>query len=443
MKLFHMSDPHLSFVHPENPHEHGLHDMGFKVVKPMHERVWSKGNDNYVGYLDKIKAYADQNITWGDLLIITGDLTHDMSKKNIIASFQWLDKCVRGIKILIRGNHDWGVDFGELRHPDNGLTRTIMIEELSMTCVGKYAFGCYSNHGGSRMDQETGEQPAFNNRTAEMLEFAYRLVAFARKHKKLPIMLSHYPVPAVTAEAVAAAGVKAYLSGHVHCTNNKVLPEQADWSWYNKTAAQTDDKVINGCYFSTGTTDVLLNRTGQIIKPITDRIAPPPAPGPKPNSQMPKLKGQPAAQLTVLVGLPGSGKSTWAKRAAEKNGSLVICQDELGGREACIQACAKALAEGRSVIIDRTNIDKRQRAYWVRLAKQYKVKHVVCLMFDIDSEVCLQRVLTRQGHPTINEKVPEDRRRQIVRRFASDLVKPDSDEGFKVIGYLTEKDLDS
>jgi predicted kinase/predicted phosphohydrolase len=444
MKLFHVSDLHLSFVHPEPGKEYVATFDEMAIAKPMDQRVWSKGNDNYVGYLQKIKNFSEENLTWGDLLIVTGDLTHDMTKKNVLHSIRWLDKCVRGIKVLIRGNHDWGVDFGELRHPDNGLTHTIMIEELSMTCIGKYAFGCYSNHGGSHIDQETGEQPAFNNRTLELLNFAHQLATFARKHKRLPILLSHYPVPEDTALAVSQAGIKAYLSGHVHCTNNKVLPEQADWSWYNKTAAQTDDKVINGCYFSTGTTDVLLNRIGKIIKPITDRIAPPPAPGPKPQQNMPKLKGKVAERMTILVGLPGAGKSTWAMRYIERNPDVVrICQDELGDREACIRACARALSEGKSVVIDRTNIDKRQRAYWVRLAKQYRVKDVTCLFFDIDKDLCHERIQARIGHPTINEKVPAERRTQIIRRFAQDLVTPDISEGFTTIAYLTEKDLDS
>lgn len=445
-----MSDPHLSFVEAREedggkayfPYLNFFHNH-LKIIKPMHERTWSKGNDNYVGYLDKLRDYMELNAADDDLLIVTGDLSHDMTKKNVLTSLRWLDKQIRGIKVLIRGNHDWGVDFGELRCPSAGLTSTLMIEEGGITAIGRYAFGCYSNHGGTRKDTETGEQAAFTNRTEELLQFAWSLARFAGKHKKMPILLSHYPVPAEIAERIGKLGIKAYLSGHVHCTNNKVLPAQADWSWYNKTAAQTDDKTIEGCYFSTGTTDVLWNRLGSVVKRVDDQMCKLPEKGPKPERKFPKLKGSPAPIVLVASGLPGSGKSTWAKKLALRDGHVYVCQDEMGSRESCINAVAKALSEGQSVIVDRTNCDRRQREHWISLAKRYRVKQISCVYFDIPKEVCIERVLARKDHLTINDQIPDDRKRVIVERFASTLEKPELIEGFTSIAIFSQKDLDA
>jgi len=126
--------------------------------------------------------------------------------------------------------------------------------------------------------------------------------------------------------------------------------------------------------------------------------------------------------MLVLVGVPGSGKSTLAKvrrarpgsraralapplsrsdgaagtasssirngggrvRAAslagltrlgtapqrlEERGWACVNQDTLGSRRRCEEECAAALAAGRRVVIDRTNIDEAQRAHWLAPAR--------------------------------------------------------------------------
>jgi predicted kinase len=81
-------------------------------------------------------------------------------------------------------------------------------------------------------------------------------------------MLSHYPVDIGTAKHIGQIGIKAYLSGHVHCTKG-TSPGGNDWEWYDRNAKPTDDQTFGTCFFSTGTTDVLLQKHGQIFKNIT------------------------------------------------------------------------------------------------------------------------------------------------------------------------------
>jgi predicted alpha/beta-fold hydrolase len=56
--------------------------------------------------------------------------------------------------------------------------------------------------------------------------------------------------------------------------------------------------------------------------------------------------------LLVLVGIPGSGKSTVAARLREE-GWAVVSQDMLGDRRSCEVATARHLREGRDTVIDR------------------------------------------------------------------------------------------
>eukprot|EP00928_Gymnodinium_smaydae_P016072 TRINITY_DN15994_c0_g1_i1.p1 TRINITY_DN15994_c0_g1~~TRINITY_DN15994_c0_g1_i1.p1 ORF type:complete len:525 (+),score=59.03 TRINITY_DN15994_c0_g1_i1:65-1639(+) len=122
--------------------------------------------------------------------------------------------------------------------------------------------------------------------------------------------------------------------------------------------------------------------------------------------------------VLVLVGAPGSGKSTFAERlgppapagprakAKASGGGLAgreaapwrrVCQDLLGNKDACLRAASSCLKQGLSVVIDRTNVDRDQRAPWLDLAKANGAE-CHCLVFDVSMDECCRRVAGRQTH---------------------------------------------
>lgn len=137
-----------------------------------------------------------------------------------------------------------------------------------------------------------------------------------------------------------------------------------------------------------------------------------------------------AADLFVLVGLPGSGKSWLSNALLARNASgwIRISQDECGSRSAC-EAQIGLSPHGRRVLLDRCNTAASDRKEWLKLASNW-CNAPVCLWFDYDRDLCLSRAQMRAGHPTLP---PGSRVRNAVDQMHKVFVRPSLQEGFKAI----------
>lgn len=121
----------------------------------------------------------------------------------------------------------------------------------------------------------------------------------------------------------------------------------------------------------------------------------------------------------MMVGLPASGKSTYAKLLAEEIDGIVVSSDgiraEWYGDEA-IQGdpskifhevelrCKNALGAGRSVIMDATNMNAKKRTNFLRQMPECKK---VCVVMAVPFDVCMKRdeERSRQVGPEVMEKM--------------------------------------
>ena len=110
-------------------------------------------------------------------------------------------------------------------------------------------------------------------------------------------------------------------------------------------------------------------------------------------------------ELMILVGPIGSGKTTFAK-SLQTDSSIRISQDEMG-RFAHIEHFHEALRMGSPrIIIDRMNFNRKQRERYIQPAREAGYC-ITIFEFKTNRSICLERVVTRQGHPTIEPGDPE------------------------------------
>ena len=139
-------------------------------------------------------------------------------------------------------------------------------------------------------------------------------------------------------------------------------------------------------------------------------------------------------RVVVLIGLPGSGKSTWAARY----GAAAISSDEIRrwlADDPTIQtihrrvfATVRYLLRHRIELgrpytfIDSTNLTRKERRPYVKIAELYDCD-VEAVFFDVPVEVCKERNIAR------SRVVPAEAIEEMARR----LTRPMPDEGFSRI----------
>jgi predicted kinase len=141
--------------------------------------------------------------------------------------------------------------------------------------------------------------------------------------------------------------------------------------------------------------------------------------------------------LILLVGVPGSGKSTWGCRNAQS--AIVVSQDDLidaitpSGFDhsarpiyaAAEEAVARtALSFGRAVIVDRTSRTRCLRRRWLTIAREARCP-VVAIVMSVDLETCRDRNNARSGP----RRVSETRMERMITAFET----PRPDEGFDAV----------
>lgn len=139
--------------------------------------------------------------------------------------------------------------------------------------------------------------------------------------------------------------------------------------------------------------------------------------------------------VTILVGLPGSGKTTFYEREFAPEFDVRISQDVLGSKQECFKKTIEVLETGASVVIDRVNFNRNQRRDFINIARRFNAE-VYCVYLVVPIDIALERISNRKDHETIKEDMPLEKKKEIIDQFNGMWQNPSIDEGFESILIL-------
>ena len=203
MKIFAISDLHIST----------------NTNKPM-----DVFGGNWVGYLDKIFADWVNKVTDDDLVLIGGDISWAMSIEDAQKDLDLL-KDLPGIKIFIKGNHDyWWSGIGKVRDVLSKNMYALQNDCIKFNDVIICGSRCWAVPGAP--DFSVNDEKIYK-REAERLKLSFNQVKKVREDGDKVIALVHYPPFNVRREdnlftaIFEENNVDVVVYGHLHGKNVK------------------------------------------------------------------------------------------------------------------------------------------------------------------------------------------------------------------------------
>lgn len=158
--------------------------------------------------------------------------------------------------------------------------------------------------------------------------------------------------------------------------------------------------------------------------------------------------------LVLLVGLPGSGKSTYRSKIVDKlNNPVIASSDDIiddlcekagitysEGFHQFIKTANKifrndvedAIKNGNDLIIDRTNMTEKSRKPFIEMAQKSGYNEIIAYVFVVpDSE--LRRRLNSRAEE-IGKNIPND----VLKRMTNSYTAPSKQEGFTKIYFIRD-----
>lgn len=133
-------------------------------------------------------------------------------------------------------------------------------------------------------------------------------------------------------------------------------------------------------------------------------------------------------EVIIMVGGPGSGKSSFSRNELETKGYLLINRDKLGTWQKCVSALESALRDKKSAVVDNTNIGVDTRKRYIDVAKSLKIP-VRCFLMNTSYKHAKHNIIFRELTDPSQVPVTD----MVINSMKSRYQEPTLKEGFSEI----------
>lgn len=228
MRIFALSDPHLSFM----------------CDKPM-----DIFGGNWEGYTEKIKEKWCKKVQNDDVVLVAGDISWAMRLEEVSADLEWLDS-LPGKKIIIKGNHEyWWKSISAVR---NILPASILALQNDAVKIGDFVFCGTRGWVVPENDKPlSAEDDKIYKREAQRLRLTLTFAKNLAKNNEKIIAMMHYPPLGNSVKDTEFTkifeefGITTVVFGHIHGkTHLKPETERNGINYYLTSCDQIDNDPI-------------------------------------------------------------------------------------------------------------------------------------------------------------------------------------------------------
>lgn len=135
----------------------------------------------------------------------------------------------------------------------------------------------------------------------------------------------------------------------------------------------------------------------------------------------------------MLIGLPGCGKSTYAKKLSANNKYVVHSSDEIRKVlnlysyedneksiifETMLKNIKADMNEGKNIIVDATNLSRKHRMHYLAQIKKFDNYEKICYLFIVPTNICEAQNRNR----TLNNRVPNIVYDKLLKSFNTPMI---------------------
>jgi protein-tyrosine phosphatase/predicted kinase len=143
-----------------------------------------------------------------------------------------------------------------------------------------------------------------------------------------------------------------------------------------------------------------------------------------------KFNGKRTPKMIIMVGLPGSGKSTLSQHLCEYVNNIIRASQDDQGKQELLSTIYDNASNQNLILIDRCNMTMTERKEFTSFLKLNQKAWAI--VFEIPLEECIYRAQKREDHPTLKPQSAERIITEMSKKYDNITEKEDFEEIIRI-----------